>query len=154
MEDIQASIDRVKTRLDKLEAETQDVISRLLARQSRIAAVGKSLTNLSSQRLVLRSSLARLLEKKCSNHLPEFFLGRSLKTSRKQHPGRNGGQDMLKFHVTRPSQSVRPFAPSYFDKQIFAGNKSCADPCGKLRGWLYELWLRPLRFSVTFGWLR
>jgi hypothetical protein len=54
MERFQPELDQIKTRLAVIESETQDVISQLLARKSEIAAVGKSLTNLSSQCSVLR----------------------------------------------------------------------------------------------------
>ena len=49
----------IKTHLAKLRAETQDVISSLLERQSRIVAVGKSVASLGSQIQEQSSLLAK-----------------------------------------------------------------------------------------------
>jgi hypothetical protein len=51
-------------------------------------------------------------------------------------------------------QSERAFVPSFLRPQVFDGARSCADPSGILRGKLYEIWIRPLRLSITFGALR
>ena len=56
------SLARIGDRLDALESTTQDAISRLLVRQSQIAETDKSLANLHSQCLALRSFAVRLQE--------------------------------------------------------------------------------------------
>lgn len=53
---------RFSSRLEALESETQNAISRLLEQRSRIEASGKRLANLHSQCLALRSFGVRIEE--------------------------------------------------------------------------------------------
>ncbi len=51
----------------------------------------------------------------------------------------------------RIATTRKPWLRSYIHKEVFDGRRTCADPCGVLRGTCYELWLRPLRLLLKLG---
>lgn len=54
------------------------------------------------------------------------------------------------FRHLRPSKS-KNFVPSFVRIQKFDGSRTCADPSGIMRGSLLDVWIRPLRLSITTG---
>jgi predicted nuclease with TOPRIM domain len=80
--DYQERLNRVEATLAEIRAETVDVLSRLVERQSQIDAVDRCLANLDSQCSELKRQLARLLSGRVGNpELPENDGSPDLKTA-------------------------------------------------------------------------
>jgi hypothetical protein len=58
-------------------------------------------------------------------------------------------EKMLK--IKRIKKADREFPPSFCQKQSLDGCGTVYDPEGILRGWIFYVWFKPLRLSITFG---